>query len=439
MVSDGAHDTLLLEWSEGPSEGVTGWQYRTRVWRNARPLEWGAWADVEGSAADTRRYLLEGLDQRTGYSVEVRPVLATVEGTASNTVFASTHHPFNIPEMYPAHVVEGDGSTEWRIHRLSWVITIPAGMRMTAARGAAGANAVAVFDIASNSRLTVAFAGARSGQAVERIIRQDDSGQPARDVNALLDRIAASLRRVPVSTPIPYDRLDLTGAAATPGSYAFLMSVGDTSSAIQNFGMVAAGSVELRVHPTDAHGQSHDLLYDQVEVGDSFDYRTAPECVHRFRVTAVAPSRTPRTYGIEHIRSYGGRCGPVDDPAAAVRVELFWDPLPGYEGPDGVRIFLSDEPAGAGRYRLSDGSSCVIEVPPGTQVIQDGLYILEPDTERPDVRAIVPLIDVETRSQLDVEPRTCEEVGRTVHPSASRDVGAIFDQMMASIRVEPVE
>ena len=48
-----------------------------------------------------------------------------------------------------------------------------------------------------------------------------------------------------------YDTLDITGAATTPGSYAFLETAGDAASAIGNFGYWALGTVELRIDPTD--------------------------------------------------------------------------------------------------------------------------------------------------------------------------------------------
>ena len=106
------------------------------------------------------------------------------------------------------------------------------------------------------------------------------TSSPAAD--ALFDQIMASIRRVdgvaaggaraPVVTPLDsvtlrYDRLDITGAATAPGSYAFLHTAGDAASAIENFSHSAWGSVELRVHPTDASGTSRAAFYDTVRGG----------------------------------------------------------------------------------------------------------------------------------------------------------------------------
>ena len=70
-----------------------------------------------------------------------------------------------------------------------------------------------------------------------------------------------------------YDLLDITGAATAPGSYAFLKTAGDATSAIENFGNLPGRGVELRVHPTDASGASRAAFYDTVQVGDTFDYQ----------------------------------------------------------------------------------------------------------------------------------------------------------------------
>ena len=119
------------------------------------------------------------------------------------------------------------------------------------------------------------------------------------------------------TTKFRYDTLDITGAATTPGSYAFLETAGDASSAIGNFSASAYTGVELRIHPTDASGTSRTAFYDTVQVGDSFDYRiNRLRCGFRFKVTSVAATASPKTLGIEIIRAYGGSCGGfVDDPA----------------------------------------------------------------------------------------------------------------------------
>ena len=162
-----------------------------------------------------------------------------------------------------------------------------------------------------------------------------------------------------------YDTLDITGAATTPGSYAFLDTAGDASSAIGNFSASAAGSVELRVHPTDASGISRTAFYDTVQVGDRFDYRTnGIRCGFRFKVSSVAATSSLRTFGIEDVSDYGGGCGRfVDDPTVARDVDFIWRVRPGIPGRDGVQVMLIDEPTGQGTFRIDDTVRLVIDVP----------------------------------------------------------------------------
>ena len=166
----------------------------------------------------------------------------------------------------------------------------------------------------------------------------------------------ATAAGTPSPTTFRYNILDTTGAATTAGSYAFLTTAGDATSAFDNLGAVPADSVELRIHPADASGTSRAAFYDTVKVGDSFDYRTnGLECGLRFKVTSVATTTTP-TFGLEWVFLYGGYCEGLDGmPGAARDVEFVWGVGPGIPDPDGVNALLRNEPAGAGTYRLYEG------------------------------------------------------------------------------------
>ena len=231
-----------------------------------------------------------------------------------------------------------------------------------------------------------------------------------------------------------YDTLDITGAATTPGSYAFLKTAGDAASAIGNFSASAYGSVELRVHLTDASGTSRATFYDTVQVGDIFDYRTnGLRCGFRFKVTSVAATASPRTFGIEDVSDYGGGCGRfVDDPTVARDVDFIWRVRPGIPGRDGVQVMLIDEPTGPGTYRIDDTVRLVIDVPEGMVISYFGYYEQEPDPDDidgPDSGLL--LIDEETGSALHIDPDTGRETRRI---TTSRAVSDLFDQIMASIR-----
>ena len=231
-----------------------------------------------------------------------------------------------------------------------------------------------------------------------------------------------------------YDTLDITGAATTPGSYAFLKTAGDASSAIGNFSASALRSVELRVHPIDASGASRADFYDMVQVGDTFDYRTNGfDCGFRFKVTSIGTTTGPRTFGIEDAASYGAWCGSfVDDPGAAKPVEFIWRVRPGIPAADGVPVLLHGEPVGQGTYRLSEHWPWVIDVPPGLTIVYRGQVINEPDASRPDApESTLVLKDVGTGSVLHIDPRTGRAGPAYV---TAPHVSDLFDQLIASIR-----
>ena len=235
-----------------------------------------------------------------------------------------------------------------------------------------------------------------------------------------------------------YDTLDTTGAATTPGSYAFLKTAGDAASAISNFGNLPLGSVELRIHPTDASATSRASFYDTVQVGDTFDYRTnGLRCGFRFRVTSFAATAAPRSFGIEDASGYGygGSCDYFpDDPGTAKNVDFVWRAGPGIPSPDGVPVLLYGEPTGKGTYRLDEGVSYVIDVPAGIVITFGGMYHIEPDPDDPDQPdSGLLLIDVETGSVLHIDPDTGRESRRV---TTSRAVSDLFDQIIASIRVK---
>ncbi len=251
----------------------------------------------------------------------------------------------------------------------------------------------------------------------------------------------ATLSPTVTATPtnFRYNRLDTTGAAGMAGSYAFLTTAGDATSAFDTLGAVPADSVELRIHPVDASGTSRAAFYDTVKVGESFDYRTnGLECGLRFKVTSVATTTTP-TFGLEWVFLYGGYCEGLDGmPGAARDVEFVWGVGPGIPDPDGVNALLRNEPAGAGTYRLYEGSPYVIDVPTGKRVTLSGYLIVSYRARDPGIspgnppNTAIRLIDTDTGSVLFIDPDTGREISRA---TTSPDGGALFDQIMASIRI----
>ena len=231
-----------------------------------------------------------------------------------------------------------------------------------------------------------------------------------------------------------YDTLDITGAATTPGSYAFLKTAGAAASAIGNFGYSADASVELRIHSSDASGTSRADLYDTVQIGSSFDYRmNGVDCGFRFKVTNISVAASARSFGLEYVNRYGQSCaGLFTVPGAAKDVYFVWRVRHGIPAPDGLQVLLTGEQAGTGTYRLHLGGRYAIDVPVGGLIVLKALYEMARDPDRPHLpsRGIL-LIEPRTDSTLHINPGTGEEFGRF---AASPEVDLLFDRIMASIR-----
>ena len=231
-----------------------------------------------------------------------------------------------------------------------------------------------------------------------------------------------------------YDTLDSTGAASTLGSYAFLTTAGDASTAIDSFGYAAHASVELRIHPTDTSGTSRPDFYGTVQIGHSFDYRiNGLDCGFRFKVTSIAAAARAPTFGVEFVNHYGRRCGDLFTvPGTAKDVYFVWRVRHGIPAPDGLQVLLTGEQAGTGTYRLHLGGRYAIDVPAGSLIVLEGLYEMARDPDRPHLpRRGILLIEPRTDSALHINPGTGEEFGRF---TASPEADLLFDRIMASIR-----
>ena len=213
-----------------------------------------------------------------------------------------------------------------------------------------------------------------------------------------------------------YDTLDITGAATTPGSYAFLETAGVASSAIGNFGYSAQAGVELRIHPIDAGGTARAAFYDTVKVGDRFDYQVdGIRCAFRFKVTSVAETASPKAFGIEFVNRYGGWCRDlVDDPEAAKAVQFVWAPPSGIPVEHGFRVMFTREKHGPGSYRLEYGLPFVIDVAPGNELLRRATVTVELNRDDPPDFSghVAVLIDVATGSYLGIDIATGKETHR---------------------------
>ena len=201
--SDGAPDSLLLEWGRADSgrtwrrewstpEGLTGWQYRLRPWQyRLRPYSlsaggWSEWTDFPESTGSSRRGRVSGLRPDTVYQFEVRAVVGALAGETSAWTRGLTQSAAGLPIIHQGFAVEGDGCTEWRLPGGKIVVTIPAGM-LVEEDGHAGGG---LRDLDSGSWL---FVDLGTGAESQREIRNTVQG--GRDVGALFDQIVASAVR----------------------------------------------------------------------------------------------------------------------------------------------------------------------------------------------------------------------------------------------------
>ena len=126
---------------------------------------------------------------------------------------------------------------------------------------------------------------------------------------------------------------DPTAAVGEPGRYAFLDAAGDVVTTYE--GLRDGTATGLRVHTSDAYGQSQAGVYDAVAVGDIFEWWEADDCFVRYTVTEVKtdPDTTsPRKeFAVEWMTyAFTGCSGAISSTATA---SLQWGPLPDLGGP----------------------------------------------------------------------------------------------------------
>ncbi len=275
---------------------------------------------------------------------------------------------------------------------------------------------------------------------------------------------AASATATPTATPkvetaLPYDLLT-TKQVTYPGSYSFLEDVNNVLSDAYGYpplrGHPDDGPFGLLVHATDADGTLHKDFYNGIAAGDRFDVWADDHCFIRYIVTEVRPNlasvHTVKVFEVEHLASVLSDCERHDHikADATIPVTFRWHVAPGVEGEDGIRVMLGGEPTpGPGRYRIVEGDDMVITIPAGMTLVYSGTPLAHGDDYQPGVRL---LDDVESGSQLALGGWHGTEVGRFIEtPSPSkgggaselqsesdtRDVGALFDELVKSIEMVP--
>ena len=136
----------------------------------------------------------------------------------------ATHEQEALPRVFPDHVVEGDGQTQWRVHYLDIAITIPAGARLVGGSpfliparrrgrrprsrpGCHGAG-TSLTDLATGSVLTFSDNGVETNRHVVESpgaapIARGGEQSAGRSVHDLFDQIMDSVRVVPLEPAPP--------------------------------------------------------------------------------------------------------------------------------------------------------------------------------------------------------------------------------------------
>ncbi len=121
------------------------------------------------------------------------------------------------------------------------------------------------------------------------------------------------------ATVLPYNRLDTTGSATTPGSYAFLDGAANMISTYEG---LREDAVELRIHQADADGMSRADAYGTVAPGDVVEWRQGDDCWVRYEVTALLPdppgTEPRRHFAVKWMAHAGTGCaGPINTASPA--------------------------------------------------------------------------------------------------------------------------
>ena len=101
--------------------------------------------------------------------------------------------------------------------------------------------------------------------------------------------------------PLTYGAPSRTGIVDAPGEHAFFTNNGPaiTYEGLRN------DVVQVVIHKQDAGGTLRDAIYDDVEVGDDFEWREASDCWVRYLVERVLPAPTDVPLKVLAVRRYG--------------------------------------------------------------------------------------------------------------------------------------
>ncbi len=417
FTSARAADEVVLEWTPDPR--AERWQYRQRDY----PWPWGEWQDIVGSNAGTTGHRVGGLLPRQVYRFQVRPWTADGPGEPS-----AYPEPFTEYEWRLGHEIVGKPETAdgivsaymwagllehggtFRLHGGSpYTFTVPrTGLWLV---NAFGHSDMVVRNVEPEDLFGVAIDGDTG-----RWVFDNPGGRPEiEEPDELAEQILASVRYEPVHPDPPLRALAGGGAgevllqwksppqagAAQRWQYRHRQVVGSGGGAWSSVWMDIPGS-DGSTRSYRVGGLRSKVVRHEFQVrpwlhsgpGDAYD-------------TASIRLRVPGPNGI-------AMAGGVLEPGRTFLVDDYPIEIT-FETPEGMLLY-----AGYGRLRRDPDVDWV-----GTY---DGLW-----------RSLV-LRDVASGSYLELNVTTGEYIERYLRPHPDgRDVGALFDQIIASTRRVPPE
>ena len=406
----GESGVVVLEWNEGPAD-ATRWQFRLRA---PGAEAWSGWTDIPDEDANARRYRVANLPDGSWWSFQVRGV-GTLAGepSASAEGRVPAFDANGIPWLDAGWGYERQLSEGGRAWRLDWtVVDIPAGMRISAWADYPLVDPRPPFDVAtiedadsgSRLRLSTDF-----GAECARFIQPSPSG---RDVNALFDRIVSSAR-VQVGAP-PWLSVAATGER---------------------------GEVRLRWvgGPWNATHWEYRLRGPypcQAGSGCDKGRRAHLSWGEWTKIPGGAEAGSHLVSGLPDLAAWDFQVRAVTGGIAGTD-SMSWDfGAPAVEGPDRIpqlHRFYNGE--GGRTWRLGT-SLLVIEVPTDLVVgvsddYSDGAFGVSDAVSGDWI-----LVDVETARELEFEGGIVG-VNPPCGPASERN-RVLFDQMRASVRLQPI-
>ena len=241
-------------------------------------------------------------------------------------------------------------------------------------------------------------------------------------------------------TSFRYDIYDTTGQATADGSHALLMTEGTQTSAVTQHGDLVERVTGIIVNVKEGDGTAHVDFYRSIKTGDVVEWVPTgnEECWQRYRVTAIQPdpagSPARKLFSLEPLSKFFLKCSGEIVPASGVlEVELRWNPPPTRPAADGTPTLLMNQPVtGPLTVRIAPFSLATIDIPAGMSIVRNTPYVMGSDGIHSTT-----VDDVKSGSRLAIDIRRGVEVHRDIVTveDDTRDVGALFDQIAASLRL----